>query len=60
MTNLKKHPHGLKLLFVTELAERFSYYGMRAILVLYLIEAFLGNAGASEKAAAVICGDLRK
>lgn len=47
MTNLKKHPHGLKLLFVTELAERFSYYGMRAILVLYLIAAFLGNAGAS-------------
>ena len=47
MTSLKKHPNGLKLLFVTELAERFSYYGMRAILVLYLIAAFLGNASAS-------------
>ena len=47
MTNLSKHPNGLKLLFVTELAERFSYYGMRAILVLYLIAAFLGNASAS-------------
>ena len=47
MTNLKKHPNGLKLLFMTELAERFSYYGMRAILVLYLIAAFLGNADAS-------------
>lgn len=31
-----KHPPGLYLLFFTELWERFSYYGMRAILVLYL------------------------
>ena len=30
------HPRGLKLLFFTELWERFSYYGMRALLVLYL------------------------
>ena len=28
------HPKGLYLLFVTEMAERFSYYGMRATLVL--------------------------
>ncbi len=33
----KGHPHGLYLLFVTEMWERFSYYGMRALLVLYLI-----------------------
>ena len=26
------HPKGLYLLFVTEMAERFSYYGMRAVL----------------------------
>lgn len=32
----KKHPAGLKYLFGTEAMERFSYYGMRAILVLYL------------------------
>ena len=31
------HPKGLYILFFTELWERFSYYGMRAILVLYLI-----------------------
>jgi len=31
------HPRGLGLLFVTEMWERFSYYGMRALLVLYLV-----------------------
>lgn len=31
------HPKGLFLLFGTEMWERFSYYGMRAILVLYLV-----------------------
>ncbi len=31
------HPRGLGLLFFTEMWERFSYYGMRAILVLYLV-----------------------
>ncbi|NRA44516.1 MAG: peptide MFS transporter [Oligoflexales bacterium] len=31
------HPKGLFILFFTELWERFSYYGMRAILVLYMI-----------------------
>ena len=33
------HPIGLYVLFFTEMWERFSYYGMRAILVLYLIGA---------------------
>jgi len=31
------HPIGLYVLFLTEMWERFSYYGMRAILVLYLV-----------------------
>ena len=31
------HPIGLFTLFFTEMWERFSYYGMRAILVLYLV-----------------------
>ena len=31
------HPVGLYILFLTEMWERFSYYGMRAILVLYLV-----------------------
>jgi POT family proton-dependent oligopeptide transporter len=38
------HPHGLTTLFFTELWERFSYYGMRAILVLYMV-APLANGG---------------
>jgi proton-dependent oligopeptide transporter, POT family len=33
----KGHPHGLYVLFFTEMWERFSYYGMRALLVLYLL-----------------------
>jgi len=32
-------PRGLWVLFITEMWERFSYYGMRALLVLYLIES---------------------
>ena len=34
-----KHPKGLYLLFTVEMWERFSYYGMRALLVLYMIKA---------------------
>jgi len=35
----KGHPKGLYLLFITEMAERFSYYGMRSIFILYLTSA---------------------
>ncbi len=35
------HPKGLYLLYMTELWERFSYYGMRAIFMLYLTNALL-------------------
>ncbi|MBJ6122324.1 peptide MFS transporter [Sphingomonas mollis] len=35
------HPRGLYLLFFAEMWERFSYYGMRAILVFYLTKHFL-------------------
>jgi POT family proton-dependent oligopeptide transporter len=35
----KGHPPGLYLLFVVEMWERFSYYGMRALLILYLVQA---------------------
>src|SRR5919202_1573529 len=31
------HPRGLATLFMTEMWERFSYYGMRALLPLYLV-----------------------
>src|SRR5215217_6423230 len=33
------HPRGLALLFAVEMWERFSYYGMRGLLVLYLVNA---------------------
>jgi POT family proton-dependent oligopeptide transporter len=33
------HPQGLSTLFFTEMWERFSYYGMRALLVLYLVNS---------------------
>ena len=47
--NLKKmenntntgHPKGLYLLFVTEMWERFSYYGMRAIFTLFMVNALM-------------------
>ena len=35
------HPRGLFVLFATEMWERFSYYGMRALLILYLTKHFL-------------------
>jgi len=34
------HPKGLYILFFTEMWERFSYYGMRALLVLYMVDFF--------------------
>jgi POT family proton-dependent oligopeptide transporter len=37
------HPVGLYVLFFTEMWERFSYYGMRAILVLYLVSEAKGD-----------------
>ncbi|SDB66038.1 proton-dependent oligopeptide transporter, POT family [Flavobacteriaceae bacterium MAR_2010_188] len=37
------HPVGLYILFFTEMWERFSYYGMRAILVLYLVAQSNGD-----------------
>ena len=36
-THKQSHPAGLRTLFFTEMWERFSYYGMRALLVLYLV-----------------------
>ena len=37
----KSHPKGLYVLFVTEMWERFSYYGMRALFVLFMTKALL-------------------
>ncbi|GAA4835231.1 peptide MFS transporter [Algivirga pacifica] len=38
-TSKQGHPKGLYLLFTVEMWERFSYYGMRAIFILYMIKA---------------------
>lgn len=43
--DLMGHPKGLFLLFGTELWERFSYYAMRAILVLYLVDRVQAEGG---------------
>jgi len=51
------HPRGLGPLFFTELWERFSYYGMRAILVLYMVAPVAqGGLGFDTKHAASIYG----
>lgn len=39
------HPKGLFILFFAEMWERFSYYGMRALLVLYLVQHWLYSDG---------------
>ena len=41
MSHSKGHPKGLYLIFATGTAERFSYYGMRAIFILFLTKALL-------------------
>ncbi|WP_019244045.1 MULTISPECIES: peptide MFS transporter [Bacillus] len=52
-----KHPPGLYLLFFTEMWERFSYYGMRGILVLYLTKELIsGGLGMSPSIALSIYG----
>ena len=39
------HPRGLVICFLTEMWERFSYYGMRGLLLLYLVQHFLFTDG---------------
>jgi len=51
------HPRGLSTLFFTELWERFSYYGMRSILVLYMVApAAQGGLGFDVKSASTLYG----
>src|SRR5579885_376479 len=51
------HPRGLVNLFFTEMWERFSYYGMRAILILYMVAAVSdGGLGMDMKTAGQIYG----
>jgi POT family proton-dependent oligopeptide transporter len=51
------HPRGLSTLFFTEMWERFSYYGMRAFLILYMVAPVTaGGLGLADKDAASIYG----
>lgn len=51
------HPKGLYLLFATEMWERFSYYGMRALLVLYLTKSLIdGGLGFTDDNASLLYG----
>lgn len=51
------HPRGIYTLFFTEMWERFSYYGMRALLVLYMVaEINRGGMGLTDEMAAAIYG----
>ena len=56
-TSITRHPKGLYLLFFTEMWERFSYYGMRARLILYLTKtAMEGGLGFDARQASLIYG----
>jgi len=51
------HPRGLSVLFFTEMWERFSYYGMRALLILFMVAPVAsGGLGFSTRRAATIYG----
>ena len=56
-TEKKGHPAGLYLVFFTGMWERFSYYAMRGILVLYLTATWLnGGLGYNEKFSTTVYG----
>lgn len=55
----KKHPIGMYFLALTASAERFSYYGMRAFLILYMVNAadnYLGGMGWDDALAGKVYG----
>ncbi|MGK0387060.1 MAG: POT family proton-dependent oligopeptide transporter [Patiriisocius sp.] len=48
------HPSGLFVLFFTEMWERFSYYGMRALLVLFLVSSMLDEGWGWDRSEALM------
>src|SRR5437016_534766 len=50
------HPRGLSTLFFTEMWERFSYYGMRALLVLFMVDSVKGGMALTDQTATAIYG----
>jgi POT family proton-dependent oligopeptide transporter len=56
-TSFFGHPRGLATLFFTEMWERFSYYGMRAILIYYLTDTIAkGGLGFTDSKAGAVYG----
>jgi POT family proton-dependent oligopeptide transporter len=52
-----EHPKGLRTLFFTEMWERMSYYGMRALLVLFMVDSVdSGGLGFSDQTATALYG----
>jgi POT family proton-dependent oligopeptide transporter len=52
-----QHPRGLRTLFFTEMWERFSYYGMRALLVLFMVDSIeKGGLALDDRTATAIYG----
>ncbi|MCC6231672.1 MAG: peptide MFS transporter [Verrucomicrobiales bacterium] len=57
MTTAAAHPRGLMTLFFTEMWERLSYYGMRALLVLFMVDQVKnGGLGFTDETATAIYG----
>lgn len=52
----QRHPRGLATLFFTEMWERLSYYGMRALLVLFMVDQVRGGMGMTDEMATAIYG----
>ena len=46
---MNNHPRGLKVLFFAEMWERFSFYGMRGLLTIYLVQHFLFDQAEAQK-----------
>jgi proton-dependent oligopeptide transporter, POT family len=46
---MNNHPKGLRVLFFAEMWERFSYYGMRGLLTVYLVQHFLFDQADAQK-----------
>src|SRR5437899_4840626 len=55
-SHVSTHPPGLYTLFFTEMWERLSYYGMRALLVLFMVDSTRGGMGLDDRTAASIYG----
>src|SRR5438105_12861652 len=56
-TSFFGHPRGLATLFFTEMWERFSYYGMRAILILFMTDKIVhGGLGYGDDKAGAVYG----